>query len=437
LEREGIDYARDGNVYEREGNSYERNGNGYGREDEDYDRKDGNYDNEERNYDNKDGNYDRDDVHFFKQGADFFSGGIKFEKREPVQFFLTKPNFKKMATQMEPRPVPQYNEAMAVLYAALNIAWDSQAEHEAEFLAENTLYTAGLAVTRKAAIAAAQALPDGQARGTEAEVLRITLTEKHDVIIGKWNSLDGYISKAFKGAYYKPRIEEAGKQYYEKAANQNWEFWKQLLVSAKNFIAAHNAVLLADGGMPAGFAASVDTVKTEFEGLYSQFKDAQQDSQEQTDAKINANNAIYKEGREMMEDGKRIFRKNASVRDRFIWERTVELVTPSVADGTATVEGDLAPGAVAGINYTGWHGTSATRIKLFAMLSTMHYYASNMAGGPPMTPGFIVNPNDVQEYAGDEFGDLIGLSETNPFLCVQNTGMVAGHYKLTANHLSS
>ena len=126
-----------------------------------------------------------------------------------------------MANQNEPRPVAEYSCAMAVLYAGLNIVWDSQAEREAEFGAENTLYTPGLSVTRKAEIAAAQALPDGQARGAEAEVLRITLAEKHDVIIGKWNSLDGYIGKAFKGEYYKPRIEEAGKQYYTKAANQN------------------------------------------------------------------------------------------------------------------------------------------------------------------------------------------------------------------------
>ncbi|MBK8659702.1 MAG: hypothetical protein IPN22_12745 [Bacteroidetes bacterium] len=61
-----------------------------------------------------------------------------------------------MPTQNEPRAEAQYNEAMAVLYAALNLVWDSQAEHEASFMAENTLYTQGISVTRKAAIAAAR-----------------------------------------------------------------------------------------------------------------------------------------------------------------------------------------------------------------------------------------------------------------------------------------
>ncbi len=342
-----------------------------------------------------------------------------------------------MATQIEVRPVREYSCAQAELYEGLEIIWGSQSEREAEFIAFKTSYTAGLSVTRLAAIAAAQALPDGQARGAEAEVLRIQLTEKLDIITGKWNSLDSYIKDAFPGEYYKPRIEEAGKQYYAKATQKNWEYVKQLLVSMKNFLTLHNAVLLAEGGMPAAFAASVDTVKTAFDGLLTDYKDAQQDSQEETDAKILANNAIYGDGRKMMEDGKEIFRKNASVRDRFVWEKVLALVTPPTADGTATVEGDLGPGGVAGINYTGFHGTSGTRIKIYALLSVMHYYASNMAGGPPMTPGLFVNPDDVQDYAGDEFGGLIGLSDTNPFLCVQNTGMVNGHYKLFANHLTS
>jgi hypothetical protein len=341
-----------------------------------------------------------------------------------------------MANQNQPRPEAAYDCSMAALYAGLNIVWDSQAEHEAEFAAENTLYTPGLAATRKTAIADAQALPDGQARGAEAEVLRIALTEKHDVIIGKWNSLDGYIGKAFKGEYYKPRIEEAGKQYYEKAANQNWEFVKQLLVSAKSFITAHNAVLVSDGGMPAGFATGIDTVKTEFEGLYSDFKDAQQDSQEQTDAKILANNAIYKDGREMMEDGKRIFRKNASVRDRFIWERVLELVTPHTGGSTVVREGDLLQDKIKNIDVEGIDGTPETMVKLEAKDSAMRFYSSNAAGGPQTAGAIDVQPEQINEYTGQQFVEMLGLSEQNKFLNVKNIGGVKGHFKLTFTHVS-
>ena len=35
------------------------------------------------------------------------------------------------------------------------------------------------------------------------------VNEKLDVVIGRWNSLKGYVRKDYKGEYYKPRIEEA------------------------------------------------------------------------------------------------------------------------------------------------------------------------------------------------------------------------------------
>ena len=340
-----------------------------------------------------------------------------------------------MATQNEPRAVPQYNEAMSVLYAALNLVWDSQAEHETSFMAENTLYTPGLSVTRKAAISAAQALPDGQARGTEAEVLRIGLVEKLDVVLGKWNSLDGYISKAFTGAYYKPRIEEAGKPYYAKAANQNWEYAVQLLVSMKNFLTAHQAVLVTVGGMPAGFDASVSVLKMEFEVMYGSFKDAQQDSHVQTDAKIEANNAIYREGRAMMEDGKRIFRKNAAVRDRFVWERVVELVTPSTGGSTVVREGDLAAGAIKNISTTGLEMTADSMVTMEASGSGMRFYSSSVAGGAQTEGAVDVAANTALEYSAVEFGELLQFNETNQFLNVQNMGTESGHWMMKATHV--
>lgn len=341
-----------------------------------------------------------------------------------------------MATQIEPRPTRDYSCAQAELYAGLETGWNSQAEHEAEFIAENTTYTPGLAATRKAAITAAQALPDGQARGAEAETLRITMVEKLDIILGKWNSLDGYIKKAFTGEYYKPRIEEAGKQYYEKATQKNWEYVKQLLVSAKNFLTAHNVVLLADGGMPAAFEASVDTVKTEFDVLYSDFKDAQQDSQEETDVKIKANNAIYKDGRDMMEDGKQIFRKNASLRDRFVWERILELITPPTGDNTVMREGDLIQGKVKNIDVTNIDGTKESTVKLEATDTAMRYYSSNTAGGGQTGGAIDIQPGQVSEYTGVQFAQMLGFNDQNKFLNVQNVGGANGHWKITVTNVN-
>ena len=342
-----------------------------------------------------------------------------------------------MGLQNEERPTNDYTCSQSELYAGLEIAWNSQSEHEAEFIAENTTYTAGLSVTRLAAIAAAQALPDGQARGADAEDFRISLIEKLDVVLGKWNSLDGYIKKAFKGEHYKPRIEQAGKQYYEKATQKNWDQAKQLLVSMTSFLTAHGGALVTDGGMPATFAASVAAIKTIFEDLYKDFKDAEQDSKEQTDAKINANNAIYKDGRDMMEDGKNIFRKNAAVRDRFIWERILELVSTQTGGGETLIrEANMVLGEIKNIDLGGLEGTDETGVSLEATGSNMRFYGSNVAGGPDTGPFIDVAAGAVLEFTGEQFSLAVGLNDANQFLNVRNVGVANGHWKLKATHMT-
>jgi len=99
-----------------------------------------------------------------------------------------------------------------------------------------------------------------------------------------------------------------------------------LLQSGRNFIAKHETVLKNDGGMPAGFVLKFETVAVEFGELYSAFMKARQDAKEETDAKIVANNLIFEEARNMMRDGRRIFRKHAVLRNRFAWKRVLKLV---------------------------------------------------------------------------------------------------------------
>jgi hypothetical protein len=231
-----------------------------------------------------------------------------------------------MVTLLAKKVKKKYNCNMPELYAGLEIIWKSQGQYEAEFANENTLYTPGLCLVRKAAIDAARALPNGQARGAVAETLRITLLKKHEEAMNKWNSLEGFIKKAFKGEFYKPHIEEAGKKLKPKAMKKNWEVVKQLLVSGRNFISKHSAVLTSDGGMPAGFASQFETVEQELNALFEDFMEARQNAKEQTDAKILANNAIWKDGLSMMADAKNIFRKQAATRHRFTWTKIMVMM---------------------------------------------------------------------------------------------------------------
>lgn len=219
-----------------------------------------------------------------------------------------------------------YNCPVAELYAGLEIVWHSQREYEDAFMAESTLYTPGLANVKLAAIAAARKMPDGQIRGAEQEELRLQLNEQLYVVLGRWNWLKSYVRHCFTGAHYKPRIEEAGKGHYYRALQKDWEKVLLLLQSGRNFIAKHRALLLVEGGMPPTFEAGFGADADKFETIYHAFMKAKQDAKELTDMKLAANNAIYEDGVRMMRDGRHIFRKQAAVRERFVWRKVRQLI---------------------------------------------------------------------------------------------------------------
>jgi hypothetical protein len=337
--------------------------------------------------------------------------------------------------QLAERPQPKYSCPAVELYAGLPIVWNTQAQYETEFGDDNTQYTPGLSVTRKAAITAAQAMPDGQATGAISEELRILLEAKLDLVLTKWQTLDSYIGKAYKGNLYKPKIEEAGKQYYAKAAHENWEYAKQLLASGKTFLTNYGAVLLADGGMPAGFEAGYTTLQGEYTTLFESFKAAQEESQMQTDAKINANNAIYADGRSMMEDGKRIFKKNASLRDRFIWERILESLTPN-SSSTVVFENDINMGVIDSHDLEDLNPTDDTMV-LVEVTGNDLIISANNVDGPVMGPTQWVAVVGGQVKPIAEFAALIGASDINHFMKVTWPGPGTGsaHYKIRFTHL--
>jgi hypothetical protein len=338
--------------------------------------------------------------------------------------------------QIATRPEAKYNCPVVELYAGLGLVWNSQALYETEFENENTQYTPGLSVIRKAAIDAAQALPDGQASGSVAEVLRIQLVEKLKPAIAKWHSLEGYTQKAFPGELYKPKIEAAGKQFYQKATNLNWEVAKQLLVSAKTFLTENESALTNNGGMPANFITGFDTVKGEFIGLFEAFKAAEQESIAQTDAKLNANNAIYAEGRSMMEDGKRIFTMNAALRNKFVWERVLELLTPN-SSTTKVFEANINMGEIASHDMQVINPTAETMV-LLEITGNSLQLSANSVDGPVVGPTqWSVPVGDVAKPL-EEFATLIGASDVNHFLKLTWPGPGTGtaHYKIRFTHLA-
>jgi len=163
-----------------------------------------------------------------------------------------------------------------------------------------------------AAIAAAKAMPDDDARSGAADVFHIGLVNMGKICTQNFQFLKSYIETSFPD----PLVQDvqfvvAGQNYYRGAVNRDWESMELLNQIMKNYLAvpANNTLHLGVApnlNMPATFTASVINGASNFSGQYTNFKAAEQTSLETTN-KIKANNAIYRTGIAMMKDGQVLF----------------------------------------------------------------------------------------------------------------------------------
>lgn len=284
-----------------------------------------------------------------------------------------------------PRPKAEYSCTQQELYQVCFLIWDSYLENVADFTNENTTYTTAFGQTNRAAVLAAKQLPDFQQRDEASETFGVLLKEAADECIIKWQSLEGYIKKSFPKNVLKAKLEAAGSSHYEKAANNNWEEVSALMESGRKFI-ADNTAALTTGGMPSGFPAAYNLKRTDFENVYTQFKDAQQDAEELRDDKINANNDLHRAISSLNEDGQKIYRKNAAKRERFTFSTVLELVSGA---GATTKTVTIAPSSSVTVDGVRANSPITNTAEVPIVVSS----ASTDATLKPVS--VILNPDDV------------------------------------------
>ncbi len=222
---------------------------------------------------------------------------------------------------------PVYKCTQLELYSSLDTIWMNYDDHQATLLTYKSKYDAALSTSSKAAITAAKNLPDEEARNAESQNLRFEVVADGDKCTRNWQLLKGYIVEAFPGDNQEAQLDAAGMVYYTNAANHNWEFTVGMNTSAKNFIAANSATLLAAGFMPAGFELQYKTDSDAFDTKYNLFKHAQQSS-EGTDEKIKANNKIYEDGMKMCADAVMFFVSDDAIVKKFTFTTVLQIVSP-------------------------------------------------------------------------------------------------------------
>lgn len=229
----------------------------------------------------------------------------------------------------EKTPVRKYNCKQAEVYTVASIGWSSCSDHLSSFAAANTRYTSSLINTRRLELQAAMTMPSPNQHYQLMETSRSLLVELAPAALTDWQFLKSYIKKSFPIRDHKTMFAAAGEQHYRKAAQNNWEELSTLMIQGLQFIVTNASVLQSTGGMPSTFQAGFTTKMTNMAPVYQQFKKAEQDSQIMTSAKITANNGVYTNLIDMFKDGQLIFKKEPRIKEKFIFDHVLEIVSGS------------------------------------------------------------------------------------------------------------
>lgn len=240
-----------------------------------------------------------------------------------------------MSGLLSARPQRDYPCGQQDLYTITETGWGNFAQHLSKFESLSTKYSAATGTAQLAAVASARALPDEDAREEVHKTLRLQMKGLADTCLIKWSDMGTYIRDAFPEDEYENKRLAAGYNYYDSAAHKNWDDVKGLMQAGLLFLNGNATALTDDGGMPLTFVADYEAAKDAFELKYQAFLQAEEETKVMTDEKILANNALYKDLMKMFEDGKKVSREDAAIREQFTFDRVWALVAGgSTASGS-------------------------------------------------------------------------------------------------------
>lgn len=231
-----------------------------------------------------------------------------------------------MSTQFNaPRPERNFGCSEKDLYTIISMGWTSFLAFLASFTAFKTYYTQTYGNDQLAALAAARLLPDEAARDEVHKSLRTQLLPLSIAAVNKWSDLSSHIRDAFAPDQCEDKRNAAGHGYFVDAVKFDWDAVNRLLDRGLSFLTNNEAALLA-AGMPTDFITDYTTAKNAVAAKYLQFTQAEEESKRLTDVKTDVNNDMHKTLTDMFEDGKKIFRNNAAVREQFTFDYILGLI---------------------------------------------------------------------------------------------------------------
>lgn len=215
----------------------------------------------------------------------------------------------------------------AELYAALGAAIRSIREYGDALSAFKGRYGGDYADRLEERLGEVMAMPDMQQRDMRTETALTVLREKGRACLLKWQELRLYIRDVRAwGSVQKPRMEASGSRFYRDARGLRRVAVLELMEAGRHFVAEFEGELMADGNMPAGFRGEYEGLLAEYRALTVELIDGREDNAQLAEAKVVAENALYREVMGVMSDGRLIFKDQPGVADRFSMRKVLGLI---------------------------------------------------------------------------------------------------------------
>ena len=224
--------------------------------------------------------------------------------------------------------VIKYHCPQLDLYSGSRMVIRAAIRNITSFTALKPKYDAAFFTAAMARVAAAESLPDEDFRAAVVKAKRLECETAATKCLNTWQLLKGYIEDAedFKGAMQKIALEAAGSKKYEAASGFDWESISGLMASGIQFFTDNTAQLTADGNMPPAFITTFTNEAADFQLALSSFQDQEEFREQETQAKIAANNTLYDKIIQLCKDGQRIFRNDEALRAQFVWEQVLYII---------------------------------------------------------------------------------------------------------------
>ena len=210
---------------------------------------------------------------------------------------------------MDETTKPLYPSRQEVLYLVVPKVCAICKEDLKDFYGFKKKYTQTFLDALEGAALDAQNMPNAKTRTSKQSLKHNSVEETNVSICEQFQDLLQYVEDGFEEKDLKDIRVLAGGDYYEAAANENWEASKTMQRMAIELMNTYPTEL-AKGFMPDEFAADFTELSGEFGKELTAMLMGKSTKKQQAGTKIEANNGVYKRLQALMKDGRKLYKKN-------------------------------------------------------------------------------------------------------------------------------